>query len=288
MKRIFLSLITFLFSRTTCIRLSKALSDNVLGNNNDNRKTNGEFNLLNQIFLSLKKENINHEIVMFDIGANIGYYTLNLLNYAQKYSFTENIKVYCFEPSSFTFSELKTNLMKHPLARNVHFANLAMSDSNGKSILHIANNGAEVNSFYKRRTEGLGIHYNNNEQVITTTLDTYCIENNIFHINFIKIDVEGHELAVIKGAANMLKQQAIDYIQFEYGGCWIDSRTLLLDMYDLIISFGYSIGKIFPNGIEFYSRYDQRLETYQMANFLACKPNLVDNFARIKPWVESK
>jgi len=88
----------------------------------------------------------------------------------------------------------------------------------------------------------------------------------------------------VKGAKAMLQRGAIDYIQFEYGGCWIDSRILFLDMYDLLTSCGYVIGKILSKGIEFYDKYDQRLETFQMANFLACKPGHIDQFKCIKPW----
>lgn len=66
-------------------------------------------------------------------------------------------------------------------------------------------------------------------------------------------------------------------------GCWIDSRILFLDMYDFVTSFGYIIGKIMPKGIEFYDIYDQRLETFRMANSLACKPDHALCLKRISP-----
>lgn len=162
---------------------------------------------------------------------------------------------------------------------------MGMGNVKESKELHITHDRAGANSLYKRRLEGLGISYDESETVKVTTVDNYCYKNAIPHIDFMKVDVEGHELAVMRGAADMLKKQAIDYVQFEYGGCWIDSRMLFLDMYDFLTSFGYIIGKIMPKGIEFYDKYDQRLDTFQMANFLACKPDYADLFKQITPVV---
>ncbi len=161
--------------------------------------------------------------------------------------------------------------------------NEGLSDFDGTMELYINEESSGINSLYNRRLEGLGISYSGCETVKVTTVDNYCCGNAISHIDFLKVDVEGHELAVMRGAAEMLKKQAIDYIQFEYGGCWIDSRTLFMDMYDFLTGYGYVVGKIMPEGIDFYDRYDQRLETFQMANFFACKPNHVNRFNRLKP-----
>ena len=192
--------------------------------------------------------------------------------------------VHCFEPAPATFPKLQAVLKSHQLQGKAFAINAGLSDSDGTMELYINEESSGVNSFYNRRLEGLGITYEKSETVRVTTVDGYCYENAIPHIDFLKVDVEGHELAVMRGAAEMLKKQVIDYIQFEYGGCWIDSRTLFLDMYDFLTSFGYIIGKIMPKGIEFYDNYDQRLETFQMANFLACKPSLMGHFKCIKPW----
>ena len=196
---------------------------------------------------------------------------------------TGGVSIYSFEPSPFTFSQLQSALQEIGNEK-VHLVNMGMGNVKKSKELHITHDGAGTNSLYKRRLEGLGVSYDKSETIQITTVDTYCSENNISHINFLKIDVEGHELAVVEGAKAMLQRGAIDYIQFEYGGCWIDSRILFMDMYDLLTGFGYVVGKIMPSGIEFYDRYDQRLETFQMANFLACHQREINNFKRIKPW----
>ena len=92
-----------------------------------------------------------------------------------------------------------------------------MGSSPEEKELYINDDGSGTNSLYKRRLEGLDISYNKIEQIKIITLDAYVLENDISHIDFLKIDIEGHELAVIHGAEAMLKRKAIDYIQFEYG-----------------------------------------------------------------------
>lgn len=254
-----------------------------LGDNNGNMDSNGELFLQRNVLASTKNDN---GVVVFDVGANVGHWTLSLLKIAEEIGISNNLFIHCFEPSTFSFSQLQASLLTW-LGKNkeVHIINSGMGKIQDKMELHINADGAGTNSLYNRRTEGIDLLYEKSEIVQITTIDTYCMENNISHIDFLKIDVEGHELAVVQGAEGMLKQKAIDFIQFEYGGCWIDSRTLFRDMYDLLTGFGYVVGKIMPDGIEFHDRYDQRLETFQMANYCACLPESTGLFKKIKPWM---
>lgn len=53
------------------------------------------------------------------------------------------------------------------------------------------------------------------EDVSSLTLDDFCKNNNINHIDILKIDVEGHELKVLKGLSNMLDQQKVNHLFVE-------------------------------------------------------------------------
>src|SRR5205814_1039651 len=68
-------------------------------------------------------------------------------------------------------------------------------------------------------------------------LDTYVREHQIPHIDFIKIDTEGYELEVLKGAQAVLP--LVDAIQFEYGGTYADSGITLNDVYVLLRNHGF-------------------------------------------------
>jgi hypothetical protein len=85
----------------------------------------------------------------------------------------------------------------------------------------------------------------------------------------LKVDVEGHELPVFMGAEKMLSEQKISVIQFEYGGCNLDSRVFLSDIWGFLESYGYGIAKIHPNGLHHYDGYEQRLEAFKYSNWVA-------------------
>ncbi len=278
LKKDLFGMIDVFLTRRQVIRLSKAMLNRALGDNNGNMETNGEFFLLRQILRFQKGR--DHEFIAFDVGANVGEWTTSLLGLLEGARFKRHL--HCFEPTPVAFSKLQSTMAKNQLGENVICVNAGLSDSDGNMELYINGESAGINSFYKRRLEGFDISYSEHKTIQVTTVDNYCRKNGISNIDFLKIDVEGHELAVMRGANDMLKKQAVNYIQFEYGGCWIDSRTLFMDMYDFLTSYGYVIGKIMPSGIEFYDKYDQRLETFQMANFLACHSKNVGKFKQIK------
>jgi hypothetical protein len=83
--------------------------------------------------------------------------------------------------------------------------------------------------------------------------------------------VEGHELEVFKGAGDLLAQGRIGIVQFEYGGCNIDSRALLQDFFDFFDPLPYALHKLYPARLRRHDRYDQRLENFQYQNWVAVR-----------------
>ena len=59
-------------------------------------------------------------------------------------------------------------------------------------------------------------HHNEGDEFDISTIDEYCKEHSIDSIDFVKIDTEGYDYKVLLGAKDMLKQNRIKYIQFEY------------------------------------------------------------------------
>lgn len=84
------------------------------------------------------------------------------------------------------------------------------------------------------------------------TGDSYVKNNNIDKIDFLKIDVEGAENRVLLGFQETLKNEKIDVIQFEYTyRVNLLTKFLLKDFYDLLKPFGFSLGRIYPNYVNF-------------------------------------
>jgi len=73
----------------------------------------------------------------------------------------------------------------------------------------------------------------------TETIDAYCQRNGIDNIDIFKIDVEGHELAVLKGAKEMLRTQRIRAVAYEIGPHQMAGREFYKDFYDFFDEMGY-------------------------------------------------
>lgn len=213
------------------------------GDYNFDRNTNGE----NRVVKIL----VPHSQVVFDVGANDGKYSEYVL------SVNPGIKVHAFEPVTQAFNSLK-NL---PLTAN----NFALGDKKERRIMHCSTDRSTHNSLYDSSdTMGQKI------EIPIETLDDYCFSKDVKHIDFLKIDVEGHEFFVLKGAQKMFKTSSIDFIQFEFSGGSREARTFLKDFIDFFDQYGYDLYRIKPLTIEKVMYYPAK-ERFTLTNYLAIK-----------------
>jgi FkbM family methyltransferase len=189
--------------------------------------------------------------VFFDVGANEGHYSNLILE------IIPNAKIYAFEPSKFTYNKLVNN------AKGVNCYSFGMSDKIETKQLNVDNLGSTCSSLYEGVFRGTL-----KEDVQLSTIDSFCEENKIGKIKLLKIDTEGHELAVLKGATAMLSKGAIENIQFEMGHNYIDSRTFLRDFFELLQS-KYRIFRIVKDGLFEIKEYNSRHEIFVSINYLA-------------------
>ena len=82
----------------------------------------------------------------------------------------------------------------------------------------------------------------------------------------------------------MLSDRAVSVVQFEYNWRWIESRSFLLDAFELLAGSGYSLGKVTRKGIEFYEEWHPELESFRETNYLACLPAWRSRFPRVEWW----
>ena len=229
--------------------------DRYNSDNNSDPSTNGEERLLRHVLPSLREKG-----VVFDVGANVGNWTGYCL------SMEPHLNVHLFEPSKTTFATLSTKSWRGGARITVN--NCGLGEKDEFLELNIVDPISGLNSLHKRHGVN-GAEVTAVERIKITTLDNYCEKNGIDHIDFLKVDVEGHELAVFRGARRMLVQGAIDLIQFEYGGCNLDARVYLLDIWEYLTENGYQIAKIYPNYTRRIPHYNQKLETFRYCNFIA-------------------
>ena len=86
-----------------------------------------------------------------------------------------------------------------------------------------------------------------------------------------KLDVEGNELAVLRGSQESLKTKRIKALTFEFGSGNINSRTFFHDFWDVLKGYGYTIKRICPGGILLeIAEYYEDLEHFRgVTNYLA-------------------
>jgi FkbM family methyltransferase len=228
--------------------------DRYHGDNNDDIHTNGELSFLKRVIPTSQ--------VVFDVGANRGDWTELVL------TINAAATVHCFEPSKPTFAMLSAR----GFPQNVVVNPFGLSSAAEEKLLYVFEDGSGNNSMYQRR--GLEAVWNlkpseATESIHLETLDRYCEANNVSHIDLLKIDVEGHELEVLRGAAATLARGEIAAVQFEYGGTNIDSGVLLKHLFEFLAPFGYRFYKLFPHEARHIAQYDQGLENFRYQNWVA-------------------
>lgn len=218
--------------------------------------SSGEIEVIDYIKRKIETDNV----VICDVGANVGKYSLLLHE-----KFGRDCQIYSFEPSLSTYIELVKNTSK---IENIHTRNIALGSVNNKGTLFSNKEKSGLASLYKRRLDHFGIAFENEEQIDIIKLDDFCQKENIDHINFLKLDVEGNELFVLEGSQNLINTGKIDFIQFEFGGCNIDSRTFFQDFYYLLRD-RYRIFRIMQDGLLEIVEYKELYEVFITTNYLA-------------------
>ena len=216
---------------------------------------NGEAYAAKYVFDQLNGQ----DIVIFDVGANRGQY-LEMLHQVLK----GNFKVHCFEPQQDAFQFLKETAARFG---NVVLENMGLGSSPGELSLYKNVAASEYGSVYPAKYLQYNVVLNQEEKIRINTIDNYCEKHHIGKIDLLKIDVEGHELEVLKGASNMIGNRKVPYIQFEFGLAAIESRIFLKDFVTLLNE--YSIFRILPNGLELI-QYTEYHELFLTTNYLAC------------------
>ena len=178
--------------------------------------------------------------VIFDVGANRG-------NTVSKYlSLFPNVKIHAFEP----FPDMcKIFLNRYKDNLNVCLNKYALSNNIGSANFYV-NTSIDTSSLLKSKNIGASSDKNcfsvNEIVVNTNTIDNYCLENNISEIDILKIDVQGSELKVLKGALNMLTSSKIKLIYIEtYFKQQYINQPLFHDISKLLYEYNFILQDIY-------------------------------------------
>lgn len=196
--------------------------------------------------------------IVFDVGANQGLWTRALLALAE----TRVERIYAFEPAQ----------AHHTALQQVEWAGLdiiraAVGKESGIATIFSDYEGSGLASIHRRHDVPQLVR----ETVPMTSLDDFTNERNISRIDFIKMDIEGHELFALAGAERLLTERRIRALSFEFGDSNLNSRTFFRDLWEVLTGFGFELFRIAPGG-QLYAirRYWTDLENFVgVANYVA-------------------
>jgi FkbM family methyltransferase len=215
------------------------------------------------------------DAVVFDVGAHHGEWSRWLLRLLGTDS---QCQVFQFEPLKYNLSVLHSlNLPRTTIVE------AAVSDTPGTAVLYALDMQSpvalrdplaawsHVPSLHRRREAQLQRYDFVEEQVKVVTIDDTMESFGIDSVDFMKLDVEGSELAVLRGSRQALQTKRIKALTFEFGCGNINSRTYFHDFWDLLKGYGYTIQRICPGGILLeITEYYEDLEYFRgVTNYLA-------------------
>jgi FkbM family methyltransferase len=192
--RIFLALLWQVYKRTVGLPIISKLDNGanfILLPNSINSTGNIYVKTYEAEYIYFLRKQVIEGGVLLDIGAHMGLYTLLL-----KDKFDAG---FCFEPSEDNFKALRNNLTINDLQEKFKVFELAVSDTEGTAVFEIDGQYSGTNSIKT------GTPLGNSFLVKTVTIDGFMKQNQINgHVGLVKVDTEGHEEQVLKGAKETL------------------------------------------------------------------------------------
>lgn len=197
----------------------------------------------------------NKKVVFYDIGANTGYYSI-LAGYLHT-----DATVYAFEPLSEHVDCIEKSIYLNHLT-NIRNFTCALSDTEGEIAIYVAGTGTTLSK------EFVGNNPTTERKITLKVFDTVVSTEKLEVPDFIKIDVEGHELKVLLGAKDTIEKNIpilyteVIYSMKQMGRPYINEKYI--ETFDFLKQFGYEVYemkdgilKIFnpkekPDGVRMY------------------------------------
>lgn len=265
LKKLIQNLYRFIFSHHFFFKFNSFIHKlSIIGigiNEDENSFVNGEKYFKSNYIKPLILNSSN--FILFDVGSFQGDYIKDLNK------LSKNLEIFCFEPDILSFTNLKN---KYSGTKGINIYNTAISSSIRESKLysynsmdnrsHSSMNKNVFSNYFKKNYVANTVH--------TTTIDEFCKLNNVNNIDLLKIDVEGHELEVLKGANEMISKNKISKIQFEFTQLNVEQRIFFKDFWDFLKQYDYTIYRLLPKSMLEIKKYDPQIcELFCFQNYIA-------------------
>lgn len=255
-------------------RLGRALYMKMRGDIPNDMRSNGELYVQNCVVSAWENGVLNEQrLTVFDVGANIGDWSLSLVDRLTESTKDEAKELFIFEPVPSTFDFLKNRLGSGNPA--FKYESAALSSETGETVIYVSAANAGTNSLHASSR-------GDTEQQIkikTITATDFCKDKKIDKVHLLKCDTEGHDMEVIRGALPLLIDERISVLQFEYNHRWIYARNYLRDVFMSIENLPYRIAMLQPEQLWLFSEWHPEIERFFEGNYAIVHDDAIDWFS---------
>lgn len=218
----------------------------------------GASSIKQEVNLALRMT-INNPTLAIDIGGNVGKYT-KALQFQNP-----GLEIHIFEPSKTNLLKLNSSFGNDP---NVRVNHCGISNTENDGILYSDKAGSGLGSLSKRRLDHFGIEFSVNEAIKLIRFEDYWRDKlNSRIIDLVKLDIEGHEMQALQSFGEALAVTKV--IQFEFGGCNIDTKTYFQDFWYFFKEHKFDLYRITPFGLQYLNKYTEMDECFRTTNYIA-------------------
>jgi FkbM family methyltransferase len=207
-----------------------------------------------------------------DVGANVGDWAALFLA-----SMPAAGRGVLFDPSAEAAEHLRRRFSGH---RGVEVVEMALSEAVGQASFFQEPHAGQLSSL----VQGFSPRTTAERSVALTTLDVEAEKHGLTYVDFVKVDAEGYDLHVLRGASEMLSQRRIGLIQFEYHKPWAATMSTLGEAYTHLSKAGYRVFLLKKDGL-FTLNYDLYKEYFGYSNFVGVAP---DHLSPLEPYIKGE
>src|SRR6266568_4869922 len=192
-----------------------------------------------------------------DVGANVGAWALSFLE-----AMALNGSGLLFEPSPETASRARAALGSY--TSRIEVVEAAVGEESGATRFYAEPQCGVTSSIVSGFSRKSAVAIN----VRVTTLDREFEARTVKYVDFLKVDAEGFDLKVLKGAKHALEEGRIGIVQFEYNAPWAITGSTLGEAMDFLGNCGYTVYLLKSDGLH-RTNYRRYGEYFGYSNYVA-------------------